>query len=38
MGLIRRQYMARIHELKINNFRGIKSLTVKFNNKKLYAY
>ena len=26
--------MARIHELKINNFRGIKSLAVKFNNKK----
>ena len=27
--------MARIHELKINNFRGIKSLTVKFNNKNI---
>ena len=26
--------MAIIHELKINNFRGIKSLTLKFNNKK----
>jgi len=26
--------MARIHELKINNFRGIKSLILKFNNKK----
>ena len=38
MGLIRRQYMARIHKLKINNFGGIKSLTVKFNNKKLYDY
>jgi hypothetical protein len=38
MGLIRRQHMVRIHELKINNFGGIKSLTIKFNNKKLYAY
>jgi len=36
MGLIWRQYMARVHELKINNFREIKSLTVKFRNKKLY--
>jgi putative ATP-dependent endonuclease of the OLD family len=26
--------MARIYELKINNFRGINSLTLKFNNKK----